>query len=113
MIKSIRKTENGHLFQCNSCLGVYLEFNNLAFSFDSEEFSSFAKYVHSVDGDYLEKAFTRSPYIRKIALSVKHKNVKILLNRDELEELKILTGSLLEGEREIEIRSLGAVICNN
>lgn len=90
MQKVISQTENGKTFRCSSCNKIHIEFNNLNFNFDEEEFENFAGYIESLDGEYWESINQDSNYQRKIILKIGHQNVNMLFNIRELEELKHL-----------------------
>jgi hypothetical protein len=47
-------------------------------------------YLNSIDSDYWEKEYENSIYEKKIPIPTLQNNFIILLNRYELEELKIL-----------------------
>ncbi|MBI9067382.1 MAG: hypothetical protein JEZ09_08830 [Salinivirgaceae bacterium] len=89
----INETKNGKVFICKSCKKIHVEFNNLNFNFTKEEFYHFSRYISQVNGEYWEKVNTDSTYRRKILIPLDHKNLNLLLNKEELEEMKILLKS--------------------
>jgi hypothetical protein len=67
-----------------------VEFRNLCFDFYEEEYLSFVQYVCGLDGEAIETKYKQSIHKRKIPLSVGHVCLTILLNKEELSELKFL-----------------------
>ncbi len=90
MRKTISQTENGIIFKCASCSKIHIVYKNLNFNFDKEEYEKFAKYFEELNGHYWEYLNKKSPYQRKIQLPIGLKNFNILLNNDELREIKQL-----------------------
>lgn len=86
----LNRTNNGLLFFCQHSTLYNLSFNNLTFNFDTTEFDRFRVYLNSIDSDYWEKEYENSIYEKKIPIPTLQNNFIILLNRYELEELKIL-----------------------
>ncbi|MFH0736514.1 MAG: DUF6686 family protein [bacterium] len=86
----ISESQNGKVIKCKCCNKISIEFNNLNFSFTDAEFKIFSEYIKDIDGEYLEKANVNSIYNRKIVISVGHKNIRLLLKRHELLELREL-----------------------
>lgn len=90
MQKTINQTENGQIFKCSTCNKIHVEFNNLNFNFSEEEYEYFADYVMKLNGEEWEYKNRNSTYKRKIIVRIGHKNLNILLNNSELQELKNL-----------------------
>ena len=67
-----------------------LSTKNLNFIFNDEEYKAFSEYIGKLDGKYWEYSNSRSFLQRKIVISVKHKNLRMLLNNAELKEFKTL-----------------------
>ena len=86
----LNRTNNGLLFYCTHSSLYNLSFNNLTFNFDAVEFDRFRVYLNSIDSAYWEKEYENSIYEKKIPIPTLQNNFIILLNRHELEELKIL-----------------------
>lgn len=84
------QTAHGKVFLCRSCKKIHVEFNNINFNFSKEEYLHFSKYINELNGDYWEKINTHSSYRRKILIPLDHRNYNLLLNKEELAELKIL-----------------------
>ena len=90
MDKVSNKTENGKVFKCSKCDAIHIEFNNLNFNFSEKQYKHFANYILKLDGNEWEYKNRNSHYRRKIIIPIGHKNVNILLNNAELQELKQL-----------------------
>lgn len=101
----INQTKHGKVFKCKSCQKIHVEFNNLNFNFTKEEFYHFSKYFSQINGEYWEKVNTDSTYRRKILVPLDHKNFNLLLNKEELEELKILLRSIPAKPKQIKLLS--------
>ena len=90
MNRTINQTENGKVFRCSGCNKIHIEYKNLNFNFDEEEYENFANYFMELDGPYWESVNTHVKFGKKIIVPVGHKNLNMLLDNDELQELKIL-----------------------
>lgn len=90
MQKTINQTENGKIFRCSTCNKIHIEFKNLNFNFNNEEYRYFADYISGLKGEEWEYKNRNSNYRRKIIVQINHRNVRILLNNCELQELKQL-----------------------
>jgi len=90
MNKLINKTENGRVFKCSNCGAIHVEYKNLNFNFSEEQYQHFAKYINELDGSEWEYKNRNSYYRRKIIIPIGHKNFNVLLNNNELQELKQL-----------------------
>jgi len=73
----INRTENGCVFRCQKCNLIHFEYKNLNFNFTDIEYYCFAEYFKNLEGEYWE--FRNA-----------NNNFNILLNRIELQELKML-----------------------
>lgn len=89
-MKVLSQTENGRIFKCTSCNKIHIEYKNLEFLFDDDEYEFFREYFRELDGEYWENINSDSVYRRKIIVPVGHKNIRMLLFNNELEEIKIL-----------------------
>ena len=112
MNKTINQTENGKIFRCPDCNKIHIEYKNLNFSLNDKEYESFVNYFKELDGQYWEKINSNVPYRRKIIVPIGHKNVNILLNNTELQELKKLFSKPLVMKQEM-ITHFKYNICDN
>ena len=90
MSNIINQTQNGKVFRCSGCNKIHIEYKNLNFNFDDEEYKNFACYFMELDGPYWESVNSHVSFRKKIIVPVGHKNLNMLLNNSELEELKQL-----------------------
>ncbi len=114
--KILNKSTNGKVYICSSCDKVHIEFNNLLFSFDKEEYKYFRNCLIQVNGIHYEKVNRGLSYERKIIVPVGHKNVTMLLNNSELTELKqLLSRSLNQIEHNIfiSVSEIGLELSSN
>ncbi|MBS2100447.1 DUF6686 family protein [Carboxylicivirga linearis] len=86
----ISQTSNGKVFICNKCDKIHIEFYHFLFSFDEEAYAFFKDNIAQVDGAYYENVNAGLNYRRKIVVPLGHRNVSMLLNQKELNELKLL-----------------------
>ena len=97
MIDIISQTVNGRVFTCPFCNMIHVEYKNLNFNFeDKTECEHFAKYFLRLDGEHWEKQNAESCFSRKIIVPIGHKNFHMILNNEELLELKELFSVLFE-----------------
>jgi hypothetical protein len=88
--KIINRTSNGFLLFCPKRNLYNVSFNNLTFNFDPSEMFSFISFLDKIDTSYWEKEYENSIYEKKIPIPTLQSNFIILLNRNELDELRIL-----------------------
>ena len=113
MLKIYSQTQNGRIFKCPNCSKIHFEFNNLNLNFDNmDEFKHTANYFLKLDGVYWEKQNTNSYFTRKILVPIGHHNFHIMLNNEELMELKELF-RLKHKTKEIPIDVSKLVFCSN
>lgn len=86
----INSTANGMLTYCSHTRLIQLVFKNLCFEFYEQEYHSFVNYVYELKEDYLEKEYQNSIHPRKIPLDIGHLCFMVLLNKEELWELRSL-----------------------
>ena len=86
----ISKTKNGLLTFCHRSKLFQLLFNNLCFEFYEWELENFKSHILKLDILYWEKLFKHSINLRKIPISLGEKYFVILLNKQEVNELKKL-----------------------
>jgi len=90
MTQLIGKTSNGKIFKCSKCNAIHVEFRNLGFNLSEKQFPSFVKSILELDGAEWEKRNKDSYFSRKIRIPTGQSTFNILLNKRELNELKIL-----------------------
>lgn len=91
MIKIISQTAHGRVFKCPACSQIHFEFKNLNFNFSSKrDYNTFCDYFLRMDGEYWEAKNKDSYFKRRIIVPIGHKNFNILINNQELLELKAL-----------------------
>ncbi len=96
MNRTISKTENGSVFKCSGCDKIHIEYKNLNFNFNEKDYADFAKYFKDLDGSYWENRNSHLPYRRKIIVPVGHSSLNVLLNNEEVQELKSLFSEALK-----------------
>lgn len=100
-LRTLNRTKNGILTFCNDSKLFQLVFNNLCFEFYEWELNSFKDHIVRLDPEYWEKAIPFAPTARKIPISVGNKCFVILVNTQEILELRTLL--------QIEHKSLGLI----
>ncbi len=96
MTKIIGHTENGSIFICSKCKLIHFEYKNLGFNFKPKEYRHFAKYILRLEGGYWEMKNANNYFKRKILIPIGKTNFNILLNNEELLELKDLFSKSLK-----------------
>ena len=86
----IQKTTNGLLLFCPKGDCFQLSFNNLLFNLNSYELNGFINFIEKIDFNYWENEYENSVYRKKIPIPTMQSNLMILLDYNELLELKIL-----------------------
>ncbi len=89
--KTISRTENGHVFLCPSCNMIHFEYKNINYNFeDKEDYLHFTNYFLKLDGDHWERINEDICFKRKIIVPGGFPTFNLLLNNEELLELKDL-----------------------
>jgi hypothetical protein len=89
-MKVMSQSASGRVFKCPSCDKIHIEFNNLYFTFDDEEYKSFSNYFLDFDVHYW---IAQPGYLhrnKKLLIPVGHRNVATLFSASEIYELKNL-----------------------
>lgn len=86
----ISKTKNGIVFLCKDCDKYRVQFNNLDFSFNDQEYFCFSEYISGIDLGHFEHHFNDELHGKKIPIPIGHKNLVLVLNSNELKELQML-----------------------
>lgn len=97
MQEIISQTENGKIFRCSGCNQIHVEFNNLNFNFNDKEFQNFSDFIKQINDHYIEHQNKDAIYRRKIIIPLGYKNLNVLLNKNELFELKQLLNQNNQG----------------
>lgn len=91
MYRIYSQTQNVRVFRCPTCSNIHFEYKNLNFNFETiKDYKQTAKYFLKLDGELWETKNAESYFRRKIFIPIGHKNFHILLDNEELEELKRL-----------------------
>lgn len=89
-VKTISKVSSGELSICENCNIYHLEFNNICFEFNEEEYEKFKNYLLNIEINYWEIKYAHSKVKRKIPIPSLQPNLVLMFNRQEIEELKAL-----------------------
>lgn len=92
-IKTIAKVKSGELSICLHCNHYHLTFNNIFFEFNQEELDQFSDYLSQIDLDYWESNYPCSFVKKNIPIPSLQKNLILIFNKKEIEELKMLFSS--------------------
>ncbi|TKG95741.1 hypothetical protein EYV94_05455 [Puteibacter caeruleilacunae] len=88
--KILNETKSGKLFRCLSCDKIHIEFQNLYFTFNNEEYKKFKEYFLELDGEYWEDVNKNVICRRRIMVPIGHQRLILLFNNEEIRELKKL-----------------------
>ncbi|AUC82834.1 DUF6686 family protein [Lacinutrix sp. Bg11-31] len=89
-VKTISKVSSGELSICENCKIYHLEFNNICFEFNVEQYEKFKNYLLNIETNYWETKYAHSKVKRKIPIPSLQPNLVLMFNRQEIEELKSL-----------------------
>ena len=90
IVKLVSKVKSGELSYCRHCKSFHLMFNNLFFALTQQELNRLKQYVDSLDISYWEAKYEHSNLNRKIPLPTTQDNLIIMLNTQEVRELRRL-----------------------
>lgn len=100
-LRLLNQTPNGKIFKCLFCNKVHIEYKNLNFVFEREEFEPFRKYFLNLDPEHWESVNRNSIYNRKIMVPIGHKNFTVMFNTKEIYELKSMLYNMFKGKKEL------------
>lgn len=103
-IKTIAQVSSGELLFCTACKLYHLTFNNIHFEFTPNEYKQFKKYLFHIDIDYWEEKYSCHHTGKNIPIPSLQKNLVLIFNRKEIQELKVLFSS--SGAKEFQTISL-------
>ena len=88
----ISQTKNGKVFKCRNHGKFLIEYKNLSYTFDEEEYNFFKNYFLTLDPEKWERINAESFYKRKIHVPIGHRNFTTVFHKQEILELKRLLG---------------------
>ncbi|MEO0573065.1 MAG: DUF6686 family protein [Bacteroidota bacterium] len=100
-IKVINHTRNGFFSQCQRCKSFHISFGNIFLDLTQKELNHFKKFLSGLNPDHWEQVYCSCAVKRKIPIPTLQTNLQIMLNRSELEELKLLLGMTEESTSEL------------
>lgn len=100
-------TKNGRVFKCKNCKAIHIEYKNLNFNFNRDQYDHFRGYIIDLNGEEWEGKNKTSIYKRKIVIPIGHKNFNVLLNKEELAELKELLKEIKNKNEIVKMELLG------
>jgi len=112
-LKTLSNTKNGALTFCTNSKLFQLVFNNLCFEFYEWELESFKEHLKTLDINYWEKQAICAIHTRKIPISIGHKCFIILVNREEISEIKQLLHILPRDSNLLSIKDFSNAISLN
>ncbi|WP_075603991.1 DUF6686 family protein [Saccharicrinis aurantiacus] len=87
-----KETLNGKVFKCSKCNLIHVEYKNININLSKSQFQQYADYLDTLDGAMWETQNTKAAFSRKIIIPTSDSHIRILLNKEELNELKYLFG---------------------
>lgn len=90
IVTLVAKVKSGELSYCRHCRSFHLIFNNLFYELTRQELKKLKQYVDTIDISYWETKYEHTNLNRKIPLPTTQDNLIIMLNRQEVSELKRL-----------------------
>lgn len=100
-------TKNGRVFKCKNCKAIHIEYKNLNFNFNKKQYDHFRNYIAELNGELWEYKNQTSLYRKKIVIPIGHKNFNVLLNKEELNELKDLLQEIKTDGEIVKMELLG------
>ena len=88
--KIISSVKNGELSICQGCNTYSLTFNNIIFNFEKDQLLQFREYVSNLDIDYWLEYSSCTTQKRKIPIQTFHKDLILVFDLFEINELKKL-----------------------
>ncbi|RNC89505.1 MAG: hypothetical protein ED555_08485 [Allomuricauda sp.] len=88
--QTVSQTKNGILTYCDHSKLFQLVYNNLCFELYDWELIAFKEYVFDIDPDYWEVQLKETMHNKRIPISIGTKHCIVVVNREELLELKQL-----------------------
>lgn len=105
-LRLLNQTLNGKIFKCSECNKIHIEYKNLNFVFEREEFEFFRNYFLELVPEHWEKRNRNSVYNRKILVPIGHKNFTAMFSAEEIHEIKSMMLNMFKGKKEMEFIKL-------
>lgn len=90
----IYSTGNGQVIRKIPENEILIEFGNISWRLSMFQFRLMQDFINRIDGNYFEEINKDSYYRRKIRIPIKNTNLSILLNIEELEDLRELINGI-------------------
>jgi len=89
----IHETKNGFIFKYRGCRIIHVEFGNILWQFEPEDFKNFRAFIDNLEIKKLEKLNHKILNRRKVFIQMKNSRQKLVFHVDEVLELrKLLSG---------------------
>ena len=113
-IKLLGKVKSGELTVCLDFNHYHLTFNNIFFEFTYEEYIYFKKYINQLDTAYWNENYPCPRVKKNIPVPTLQRNLVLLFNQQEIEELRILfNDSAYQEYKEISIKDIDYTVIQN
>ncbi|MDY8135942.1 DUF6686 family protein [Aquimarina sp. 2201CG5-10] len=89
-IKLLNQTKNGSILHCDSCKLYHLIFGHFHLEFSRSELKNFMLFLKNINVPYWEYRYQSKLIKRKIPIPTLQKNLSLVLNQKELDEIKNL-----------------------
>ena len=112
-IKLLNRTTDGILIYCNRSKTFQMLFKNINFNLTRLELNSLTKYCNEIDEKYWEWEMKNSIYPKKIPLPTTQENLMILLDVNDLLEIRELLNISENENHFISFREINYAILQN
>ena len=110
-VKILKQTKTGTINFCAECSMYKLNFGHFTLEFTENELNHFGIFLIEIDIDYWESQYCHCAMKRKIPIATLQQNLYLMLNKEELEELKSLV-FFKEGAGTMELLPLEKIAYN-
>lgn len=89
-LTTIGQVNGNKLTFCKACKMYHLEFTNIYLEFTEQQFKEFREYLLTIEVAYWELKYACVKIKRKVPIPTTQKNLILMFNRHEIDELKAL-----------------------
>lgn len=87
---TINQTINGRIYRCAECNKIHVDYNNLSFAFQLQQYQNFRNYIQQLDAAYWARKNEETNGQRRVMIPINHDNLILNFTPEEIAELKEL-----------------------
>ncbi|MFV0377406.1 MAG: DUF6686 family protein [Mangrovibacterium sp.] len=87
---TINQTTNGRIYKCSECNKIHVDYKNLSFSFQPQQYQNIQKYIQQLDAAYWASQNEEANGQYRVMIPINHESLMLNFTPFEISELKEL-----------------------